>query len=79
MRSQALDAIRRLDPRGEDLHSRIAAREALNDPRESIVRSASQLVVQYRDNDAVSALRQLIQTRSELAYLAQDALRQLGQ
>jgi HEAT repeat protein len=78
VRSQALDAIRRLDPRGEDQHSRIAAREALHDPRESIVRSASQLVVQYRDNDAVSALQQLIQTRPELAYLAQDALRQLG-
>ncbi len=79
VRSQALDAIRRLDPRGEDQHSRIAAREALHDPRESIVRSASQLVVQYRDSDAVSALQQLAQTRPELAYLAQDALRQLGQ
>lgn len=78
VRSQALDAIRRLDPHGEDLHSRMAAREALHDPRESIVRSASQLIVQYRDNDAISALRQLIQTRPELAYIAQDALRQLG-
>jgi hypothetical protein len=79
VRSQALDAIRRLDPGGEDMHSRIAAREALYDPHESIVRSASQLIVHYRDTDAVTALRQLIETRPELAYLAQDALRQLGQ
>ena len=79
VRSQAFDAIRRLDPRGEDIRSRTAVREALHDPRESIVRSASQLVVQYRDSDAVPALRQLIETRPEFAYLAQDALRQLGQ
>ncbi len=79
VRSQALDAVKRLDPRGEDQHSRMAVREALHDPRESIVRSACQLVVQYRDSEAVSALRQLIQTRPELAYLAQDALRQLAQ
>jgi HEAT repeat protein len=79
VRSQALDAVKRLDPRGEDQHSRMAVREALHDPRESIVRSACQLVVQYRDNEAVSTLRQLIQTRPELAYLAQDALRQLAQ
>ncbi len=79
VRSQALDAVKRLDPHGEDQHSRMAVREALHDPRESIVRSACQLVVQYRDSEAVSALRQLIQTRPELAYLAQDALRQLAQ
>jgi HEAT repeat protein len=79
VRSQALDAVKRLDPRGEDQHSRMAVREALHDPRESIVRSACQLVVQYRDSEAVSTLRQLIQTRPELAYLAQDALRQLAQ
>jgi HEAT repeat protein len=79
VRSQALDAVKRLDPRGEDQHSRMAVREALHDPRESIVRSACQLIVQYRDSEAVSTLRQLIQTRPELAYLAQDALRQLAQ
>jgi hypothetical protein len=79
VRRQAFDAIRRLDPRGEDIRSRTAIREALHDPRVSIVRSASQLIVQYRDIDAAPALRQLIETHPELAYLAQDALRQLGQ
>jgi hypothetical protein len=79
VRSQASDAIRRLDPGGEDMHSRLAARESLHDPRESIVRSASQLVVQYRDIEAAPILQQLIETRPELANLAQDALRQLGQ
>ncbi len=79
VRSQAYEAITRLDPQGENMHSRIAVREALHDPRESIVRSASQLIVQYRDLEAVPILRQLIETRAELAYIGQDALRQLGQ
>jgi hypothetical protein len=78
VRSQAFDAIRRLDPRGEDKRSRIATREALHDPCEPIVRSASQLIVQYRDIEASPALQQLSETHPKLAYLAQDALRQLG-
>jgi HEAT repeat protein len=79
VRSQALDAIRRLDPRGEDRRSRTAIREALHDPNESIIHSASQLVVYYQDNEAVPALRQLTETRPELAHIGQDTLRQLGQ
>ena len=79
VRSQACEAITRLDPQGEDMHSRMAVREALHDPRESIVRSASQLIVQYRDVEAVPILGKLIETRPELAYIGQDALRQLGQ
>lgn len=79
VRSQAFDAIRRLDPCGEDKRSRIAAREALHDLCEPIVRSASQLIVYYRDSEASPALRQLSEMQPKFAYLAQDALRQLGQ
>ena len=79
VRSQALDAIIRLDPHGEDIRSRVAIRKALHDPQESIIHSASQLVVHYRDDEAVPALRQMIETRPELAPIGQDTLRQLGQ
>ncbi len=79
VRAQALEALKRIDPKGEDARSRNAAREALNDPRESNVRLACQLVLQYRDGDATSALRYLIETRPDLAATAYDTLRQLGQ
>jgi HEAT repeat protein len=79
VRIQALDALKALDPHGEELRSRIAAREALNDPRDSVVRMACQLVLQYHDTDAHSALRRIIESRPELAALAYDTLRQLGQ
>jgi hypothetical protein len=79
VRSQAFDAIRRLDPHGEDKRSRIVTREALHDPCEPIVRSVSQLIVQYRDVEAGPALRQLSEMHPKLAYLAQDVLSQLGQ
>jgi HEAT repeat protein len=78
VRTQAIEALRRIDPRGEDAISRMTAREALNDLRDTVVRAACQLVIQYHDTEAVSALQQLIQTRSELAPAAYDALRQLG-
>jgi len=79
VRAQSLEALKRIDPKGEDARSRSAAREALNDPRESNVRVACQLVLQYRDSDATSALRHLIETRPDLAATAYDTLRQLGQ
>jgi HEAT repeat protein len=79
VRIQGLDALKTLDARGEDARSRSAAREALNDPRDTVVRMACQLVLQYRDSDANSALRRIIETRPELAALAYDTLRQLGQ
>ncbi len=59
--------------------SRVAIREALHDPQESIIHSASQLVVHYRDNEGVPTLQQLIETRPELASIGQDTLSQLGQ
>lgn len=79
VRMQALDALKRLDMAREDARSRMAIREALNDPRESIVRTACQLVVQYHNTDAIPTLRHLIENRPELAPAAYDALRQLGQ
>jgi HEAT repeat protein len=79
VRIQGLDALNTLDNHGEDARSRSATREALNDPRDSVVRIACQIVLQYRDADANSALRRIIETRPELAALAYDTLRQLGQ
>jgi hypothetical protein len=79
VRIQSIDALKTLDAHGEDFRSRAAVREALDDPRDTIVRMACQLVLQYRDADANSALRRIIETRPELAALAYDTLRQLGQ
>jgi hypothetical protein len=79
VRIQALDALKNLDAQGEDFRSRSAVREALNDPRDTVVRAASQVVLQYRDTDALSNLRRIIETRPELAATAYDILRQLGQ
>lgn len=79
VRMQALDALKRIDQAREDVRSRMTIREALNDPRDSIVRTACQLVVQYRDTEAIPTLRHLIEGRPELAPAAYDALRQLGQ
>ncbi len=79
VRIQALDALKILDAQGEDFRSRSVVREALNDPRDTVVRTASQLVLQYRDTDALSNLRRIIETRPELAATAYDILRQLGQ
>jgi HEAT repeat protein len=79
VRTQALEALKRIDANGEDQRSRAAAREALNDLRDSVVRVACQLVLQYRDADSTTALRHLIETRPELAATAYDTLRQLGQ
>lgn len=79
VRTQAFEALRRFDPLGEDMRSRIAVREALNDPRDSVVRIACQLAAQYRDVDAAPALRRLAETRPEFTASVYDALRQLGQ
>jgi len=79
VRTQTFEALRRLDPLGEDMRSRIAVREALNDPRDSVVRIACQLAAQYHDGDTVPALRYLAETRPEFTASVYDALRQLGQ
>lgn len=77
VRTQAIEALKRLDPTGSDTRSRAAVREALNDPRDSVVRAACQLALQYHDFDAASALELLAERRPELAALAYDVLRQI--
>ena len=79
VRTQALEALRSLDARGEDSRSRSAAREGLSDPRDTVVRVAFQLVAQYRDMEAIPQLSRLIETRPELAPVAQHTLQQISQ
>jgi len=79
VRAQALEALKRLDPTGEDTRSRVAARESLSDPRDSVIRVACQLIVQYRDLDAIPFLQNLMEARPDLSYMAQDTLHQIRQ
>ena len=79
VRVEVLEALKRIDPAGEDVRSQMAVREALNDPRDSTVRTACQIVAQYRDTNAVTTLQRLVQSRPEVAAAAYDALRQLGE
>lgn len=79
VRTQALEAIKRLDPGGQDARSRQVVREALSDPRDSIVRLACQMVGQYRDVDSITTLRQLRDTRPNVGLAAANALRFIGQ
>ena len=79
VRTETLEVLKRIDPSGSDVRSQAAARQALNDPRDSTARLACQLVAQYRDTSAISTLQSIAQTRPELAAAAYDALRRLGQ
>jgi HEAT repeat protein len=78
VRIEVLEALKRLDPAGSDMRSQQTAREALNDPRDSVVRLACQLVAQFRDTSAVPTLQRLTQTRPEVAAAAYDVLQQFG-
>ena len=78
VRTEVLEALKRIDPTGSDMRSQQTAREALNDPRDSVVRLACQLVAQFRDTSAVPTLQRLTQTRPEVAATAYDVLRQFG-
>jgi HEAT repeat protein len=78
VRTEALEALRRLDPAGSDPRSQQSIREALGDPRASLVDIACQILVQYRDASAAPALQQVAQTRPEVAGAAYDALHRLG-
>ncbi|HEY6408224.1 MAG TPA: HEAT repeat domain-containing protein [Ktedonobacteraceae bacterium] len=79
VRAEVLEALKRIDPAGDNARSQATAREALNDPRDSVVSLACQIVAQFRDTSAIPTLRRLAETRPEVAATAQDALRQLGQ
>ena len=79
VRSQALEALKTMDPQGSDSRSRAAAREGLNDPRDAVVRVACQLVAQYHDRDARAELLKLRETRPELVASVEEALKQLDQ
>jgi HEAT repeats len=78
VRTQALDALKSIDPSGEEMRSRMVVHDALSDPRDTVVRAACQLAIQYHDTDAVPLLRTLAEIRPELAAAANDALRRLG-
>ena len=78
VRAQAMEALKGIDPNGEDPRSRAAVREALDDPRDTVARTACQLAGQYRDLEAMPILTRLVETRPSLAPFPQDALRQLG-
>jgi hypothetical protein len=77
VRAQALEALKSIDPQGEDMRTRSVVREALNDPRDTVVRVACQLITQYHDVESVTALRLLAETRPEFASSVQETLRQL--
>ena len=79
VRGEVLEALKGIDPAGDDARSQAAAREALSDPRDAIASLACQAVAQYRDTTAIPALHRLVETRPEVAAAAYDALRQLGQ
>ncbi len=77
VRTTALEALKSIDPRGEDPRSRVVARNMLNDPRDTVVRVACQLTAQYRDMEAIPWLQRLAETRPEFVPSAQSALKQL--
>lgn len=77
VRLKAIEALQRLDSQGEDRRSRAAARTTLDDPRESVARAASQLVLQYRDSEAVPVLQRIVDAHNALSPSAYNALRQL--
>lgn len=78
VRAQAMEALKGIDPNGEDSRSRVTVREALNDPRDAVARTACQLAGQYRDLEASYLLTHLAETRPQLSPFVQDALRPLG-
>jgi HEAT repeat protein len=77
IRAQALEALKSIDPNGEDARTRTVVRDGLHDPRDTVVRVACQLITQYHDLESVTALRSLAETRPEFAASVQETLRQL--
>jgi hypothetical protein len=77
IRAQALEALKSIDPHGEDARTRTVVRAALHDPRDTVVRVACQLITQYHDVESVTALQMLAETHPEFASSVQETLRQL--
>jgi HEAT repeats len=77
IRAQALEALKSIDPHGEDARTRTIVREALHDPRDTVVRVACQLITQYHDIESVPALQMLAEAHPEFASSVQETLRQL--
>lgn len=77
IRSQALEALKSLDPQGENEGTRKVVREALGDPRDTVVRIACQLITLYHDVESITALHMLAETRPEFATSAQETINQL--
>ncbi|HYX50913.1 MAG TPA: HEAT repeat domain-containing protein, partial [Ktedonobacteraceae bacterium] len=77
IRSQALEALKSLDPQGENEGTRKVVREALGDPRDTVVRIACQLITLYHDVESITALHMLAETRPEFAASAQETINQL--
>ncbi|MGZ3626111.1 MAG: HEAT repeat domain-containing protein [Ktedonobacteraceae bacterium] len=77
IRSQALEAMKSIDPRGEEEGTRIVVREALHDPRDTVVRIACQLISLYHDVESITALQLLAESRPEFAASAQETIKQL--
>ena len=77
VRTKAIEALQHLDSQGDDRRSRAAARAALDDPRESVARAACQLILQYRDPEAVPLLQRIVDAHNALSPTAYNALRQL--
>jgi HEAT repeats len=77
IRAQALEALKSIDPGGEDERTRGVVREALHDPRDTVVRVACQLITQFHDIESITALHMLAETRPEFAASVQETLSQL--
>jgi hypothetical protein len=78
IRAQALEALKSIDPHGEDARTRTVVREALRDPQDTVVRVACQLIAQFHDVESVTALQMLAETHPEFASSVQETLRQLA-
>jgi HEAT repeats len=77
IRSQALEALKSIDPQGANEGTRIVVREALHDPRDTVVRVACQLITLYHDVESITALQMLAESRPEFAASAQETIKQL--
>jgi len=77
VRTQALEALKAIDPTGDDMRSRMVVREALNDLRDSVAGIACQIITQYHDLEAIPLLNRLAETRPAFAASVSEALLQL--